>query len=295
MIKGRVTVIIPVFNRIDYLEETINSVVEQDYSDIELIVIDDGSTDGGFELLQEIQSQYEMVLLFHEGRINRGQSAAINLGLKQSTGEFIAILDSDDLFLPNKLSIQVKALEENPDVGLVYGRGKAIDSKGVFLYDMLDVSHIETNDPNKMLLDCYFLLPQNSLVRSAVYDEVGQFDEELRSGQDHDMLIRMAEVAKFLYISKYFFCYRRHENSISSKGQEIRWRSAFKILNKAKLRYHYERKTLRKRLAVINYRLARALILYKRKRFEAYLRLMCSGLLDPGRAFRVLLGLEKPY
>ena len=71
MIKGRVTVIIPVFNRLDYLEETINSVVEQDYSDIELIVIDDGSSDGSFEFIQKIQSHYEIVLLFHDGRKNR--------------------------------------------------------------------------------------------------------------------------------------------------------------------------------------------------------------------------------
>ena len=295
MIKGRVTVIIPVFNAVEYLKESINSVAEQDYSDIELIVVDDGSTDGSFELLQEIQSQYKMTFLYHEGRINCGSPATINLGLKQSTGEFIAILDSDDIFLPKKISSQAKALEENPDMGLVYGRGKAVNSKGDFLYDILEESHIDTNDPNEMLLNCYFPLPTNSLVRRDVYDQVGRFDESLRSGYDHDMLIRMAEAVKFLFVPIYYFCYRRHESTLSFKAQEIRWRGAFKILNKAKSRYLYERRTLRKRLAVINYRLARALIFYRRNSFEAYLRLMYSGLLDPVRAFRVLLGLEKSY
>ena len=108
------------------------------------------------------------------------------------------------------------------------------------------------------------------------------------------MLVRMAEVANFHFRPDLVFQYRRHSDSISVKGQEVRWRAAFNILDKAKKRYPYRRRTIRKRRAVINYRLAMAFFMYKKNRMEACLRLFWSGLLDPARAFRVLVGLEKP-
>lgn len=288
-----VSVIVPVFNRSFFIKETLESVVVQDFSDIELIVIDDGSTDGSYDLLLDLQKEHNFIMLIHPGRVNRGQSASINLGLKSCTGDYVAILDSDDLFLQGKISSQVKFLDEHPDVGLVYGKGQVIDSSGRFLYDLHDDNHLEKNDPNEMLLDCYFLLPQNSLVRKSVYDQVGMFDENLRSGQDHDMLVRMSEVSRFHFKPDLVFKYRSHPDSISVKGQEVRWRAAFVILDKAKKRYHYKSKTVRKRRAVINFRLAKALLLYKKNRAEAIWRLLWAGLLDPIRGIRVLLGIDK--
>lgn len=289
----KVSVIVPVFNRVAYIRQTLESVFIQDFPAIELIVIDDGSTDGSFELIEQMSEQHGFILLTHPGRANRGQSASINLGIEACTGDYIAILDSDDLFLPGKISAQVNVLQEHPEVGLVYGMGQAIDSEGNYLYTMLGDDHVENNDPNEMLLDCYFLLPQNSLVRKEVYDKVGGFDESLRSGQDHDMLIRMAEVVSFRFEPDLVFQYRRHSDSISSKGQEVRWRAAFVILDKARQRYTYRKSTVRRRRAVINYRLARALLLYRRNRWEACWRLAWAGLLDPTRAVKVLLGVEK--
>ena len=290
----QVSVIIPVYNRVDYIRRTIESVLEQDYPAIELIVIDDGSNDGSYELVAEMARDRGFVHLTHPDRTNRGQSASINLGLETCRGDYIAILDSDDLFLPGKITKQVAFLDEHPEVGLVYGKGQAVDGEGRFLYEMLDDDHVETNDPNAMLLDCYFLLPQNSLVRREVYDRVGGFDESLRSGQDHDMLIRMAEVTTFAFQPELVFQYRRHADSISVKGLETRWRAAMVIRRKAMARYPYRRSTLRKRLAVINFRLANAFFLYKRNRIEGVFRLIYAGLLDPARALRVLVGLEKP-
>ncbi len=291
---NRVSVIIPVFNRVAYIEQTVKSVLNQDYPEVELITVDDGSTDGCFELLQRLGQDGDFMVLTHPGHVNKGQSASINLGLENCTGDYVAVLDSDDLFLPGKISSQVEFLEANPDVGLVYGKGQAVDGDGKFLYDIHDDNHVENNDPNDILLDCYFLLPQNSLVRKEVYEKVGGFDEDLRSGQDHDMLVRMAEVTKFHFVPELVFQYRRHGDSISVKGQETRWRAAFVILEKASRRYPYRRSTIRKRRAVINYRLAKAFFAYKKNRFEACLRLVWSGLLDPVRAVRVISGLEKP-
>ena len=187
-----VSVLVPAFNRAAYIRETVESVLLQDYPRVELIVVDDGSTDGTYEILEEYEEKAELKLLTHPGRENRGQSAALNRALDDASGELIAILDSDDIFLPGKLRAQVDYLHEHPEVGLVYGMGEAVDESGHWLYNIHSPDHTEPNDPNAVLLDCYFSLPVNSLVRRSVYDQVGGFEEEFRAAQDHDMLIRIA-------------------------------------------------------------------------------------------------------
>ncbi len=290
---GLVSVIIPVYNRNNYIAETIMSVLQQDYSDIELICVDDGSDDGSYETLIELSNSHQFKLLTHEGRVNKGQSAALNLGLKNASGEFICILDSDDLFLPSKVSLQVEYLIANKDVGLVYGLGEAIDANGKFLYNILSEDHLEPNDPNAVLLDCYFLLPQNSMVRTSVFREAGFFDESLRAAQDHDMLIRICELTTIHFIPEKFFQYRRHANSISTKGQIKRWSCGFEILKKAKNRYPYNRSTIRKRRAVLSFRLASAYINERKKLGNALVLLASAVLLDPIRSFNVVIGKEK--
>jgi len=292
-VAGRVSVLIPLYNRTAYIDNTIRSVLDQDYPNVELIVVDDGSTDGGDKQVEAYADKGMLTLLRHPGRANKGQSAALNLALKNATGEFVAILDSDDLFMPSKLSAQVQFLNDNPDVGLVYGNGKGVDENGNVLYDINYDRKPEPNDPNAVLLDCYFLLPQNSLVRRSVFDQAGPFDETLRSGQDHDMLIRIAEVARLAHMSADLFRYRRHRDSISATGTETRWRCGLRILAKAEARYPYKRSTRIRRRAVVNFRLAQALLKTRRRLPEALFRFIYSGLLDPARAFRVVTGRER--
>ncbi len=292
-ISGRVSVLIPLYNRVKYIRETLESVLQQDYGNIEIICVDDGSTDGGDKVLAEYASQNRILMLRHPGGVNRGQSASLNLALKHVTGEYIAILDSDDLFVQGKIAKQVAYLQENKHIGLVYGNGQAIDAKGDFLYAISYDGLEEKSDPNEILLDCYFLLPQNSLVRTEVYRVVGLFDEALRAAQDHDMLIRIAETTRVAHISIDSFRYRRHEDSISAKGTERRWRAGLVILHKAMERYPYKKNTLRKRRAVVNFRLAESLLKSRKNYPEAILRLLLSGLLDPVRALKVIFGAEK--
>src|SRR5690606_6588235 len=179
-IEGLVTVLIPLYNRAQYIEETLTSVLNQDYPYIQLIVIDDGSTDGGDKIVERYADEGKLTLLRHPGNVNKGQSAALNLGLASALGEFIAVLDSDDLYVLGKIAKQVEFLNKNPEIGLVYGNGKAIDENGNIIYDINYNNRIEKSDPNEILLDCYFLLPQNSLVRARIYEKVGSFDENLR-------------------------------------------------------------------------------------------------------------------
>src|SRR5687768_9931393 len=121
----KVSVVIPVYNRAKYVGETIESVLSQTYQDFELIVVDDGSTDGSRKVLESFGNR--VTVLEHPNRENRGQSAAINRGLAAARGEFVGMLDSDDLWLPRKLELQVGFLDKHPEIGLVYGNGRAID------------------------------------------------------------------------------------------------------------------------------------------------------------------------
>jgi len=288
-----ISVLISLYNRADYINETINSILNQGYKNIEVIIVDDGSTDGGDLIVQEFAASGKVFLLRHANNENKGQAASLNLGLKHTTGDYIAILDSDDVFLPGKLLNQAEFLDKHPEIGLVYGMGHAINSTGQVIYDILSENHIETNDPNAILLNCYFHLPGGALTRKTAYDQVGSFNESLRSGADHDMQIRIAEKTNFAFQPIRVYCYRRHPESLSIGATEGMWRNGFTILHNAAQRYSYHPSILRKRKAVLNFRLGKALLTNRKNLIEALYRLIISGLLDPFRAFSILLGKEK--
>jgi glycosyltransferase involved in cell wall biosynthesis len=285
----KVSVIIPLYNREKYIAETVQSVLSQTYPNIELIVVDDGSTDNSRQVLDQFGSQ--LILLEHTDRLNKGQSATINLGLLHAIGKYVAILDSDDLFAPEKIRTQVEYLENKNDIGLVYSNGYYIYENGRKPCRFYDQYHEENSNPAKVLLNCYFALPTNALIRRAVFDKTGFFDENLRSGQDHDMAIRVAEVTKLAYIDKMLFFYRRHTDSISVKSADLRWRNGFIILYKAKQRYPYSPNIIRKRRAVLNFRLGQ-IDLENKHYFKATMHFIVSGILNPLRAIRVVIGKE---
>jgi len=287
-----VSVIIPSYNRAAYIEAAISSALDQTYGPVEVIVVDDGSTDGSYEKLQQWEERGELVLLTHPERRNRGQSASINLGIQQAVGSYIAILDSDDMFAKEKLADQVAFLEANPETGMVYGQGHAVDADGNFLFKVPGDGHQEPSDPNRLLLDCYMALPGGSLVRRSVFEKAGLFEESFRAGQDHDMAIRIMEATKCAYLPKLAFYYRKHDDSISVKGLERRWLTGLEILRRANERYPYMRSTIRKRKAVLQFRLGQT-YWRERRKAKALPHLVSSGLLDPARALMVLIGREQ--
>ncbi|HIK58842.1 MAG: glycosyltransferase [Verrucomicrobiales bacterium] len=288
--EQKVTVIIPCYNREDFIQKTIDSALNQSYPYIEIVVVDDGCTDSSRKIVDSYRSKIRV--LEHPGRMNKGQSSAINLAMHSTDGGYIAILDSDDFWEPDKVKIQVNYLENNPGIDLIYVNGHAVDEKGRKLYQIFQSDHIETNDPEKVLLNCYLSIPSNSLVRRAAFISAGDFDENLRSAQDHDMAVRLAETATFAFINKDLWFYRRHPNTQSQKHAKRRWEMAFLILKKAFKRYPYGLSVRRKRLAVINFRIGQC-FLAEGRFLMAIARFLISGLLDPVRAMRVLFRLEQ--
>lgn len=288
-VTPRVSVIIPCYNREQYLAVAVQSVLDQTWPNIEVLVVDDGSTDGSRDVLASFGDKIR--ILTHPGGVNRGQSASINLGIQSSDGTYIAILDSDDWWAPEKLRKQVEYLESHPDVGLVYGNGYQVNADGSPRWRIYTSSHEEHSDPARVLADCYFLVPNNALVRRSVFEKTGGFDESLRAAQDHDMAIRIAEVTNLGYIAEDVFFYRRHDDSISKRGTKTRWTNGFYILEKAAKRYPYKPQDLRRRRAVLHFRMGQ--VLWGEGAYIGaswhFLRSLYS---DPARSVRVLAGRE---
>jgi len=284
-----VSVVIPCFNQERYIDETIQSVLNQTWPNIELIIIDDGCKDGSRTVLESFGER--LTILEHPGRVNKGQSAAINLGLRQSRGEYLGILDSDDLFVPDKIEKQMRFLENNPDFGLVYSNGMYIDENGKEVCKMLYGNHSPPSGPEQVLLSSCYNVPSNSLFRRSVFDKVGFLDESLRSAQDHDYAIRIAEVTRIGYIDECLWKYRRHGGSISNNRTMERWKNGFKILEAARKRHPYPVSTIRQRKAILNARLGQCYLQEKRYFWAGY-HLLLAGLLDPLRSLRVITGRE---
>jgi glycosyltransferase involved in cell wall biosynthesis len=228
----RVSVIIPTYNRVPYLGDAIRSVLAQSAEGVEIIVVDDGSTDGTEELVRA----------FHAGVIflrvpHRGQPAATrNRGLEAARGDFIALLDSDDLFLPGKLTAQCAALAAHPDVAFVYSNGYFFrDDPDAPISRVLDGLPTPSGDGFADLLRGNFLVPAVTLVRRSCLDAVGAFDEALtlRGVEDYDLWLRLAARFPILYVPGDVAAIRRHADNLSRNPATIRM-GALQVLEKTR-------------------------------------------------------------
>jgi len=207
----RVSVIIPTYNRANLISETIDSVLDQTYKDYEIIVIDDGSTDN----TQEVLSLYgERIKIIQQN--NQGQGPARNTGIKSSRGEWIAFLDSDDLWKPNKLKEQVDFLKNKPNLAWVYSDAEVFeDTTGLMLYSFGERQRLYEGDILEKLLIQDFIPSPTPLINKKVFEHVGYF-LNYESAQDWDMWIRIAEYYPIGLISESLALYRKHPGNITS-------------------------------------------------------------------------------
>nr|WP_298122800.1 glycosyltransferase [uncultured Pseudoxanthomonas sp.] len=184
-----VSVIIPTYNRRDLLPRAIDSVLAQTRSIDEIIVVDDGSTDGTADMLQARYGER----VKHVWQSNAGVSAARNHGLRLARGRYLALLDSDDEWLPEKTALQVAFLESRPDFGMVVCDVERIDGD----YRHIDVFHRrdvirEDGWALRWLLHNPALIPASVMLRRQVVDQLGGFDETLRTAEDLEFHLRVA-------------------------------------------------------------------------------------------------------
>jgi glycosyltransferase involved in cell wall biosynthesis len=175
-----ISVVIGVYNAEPYLAEAVDSVLMQDYRPLELIVVDDGSTDGS----REVAQRYEEVRLIQQA--NAGNGSARNTGLQAATGEFLAFLDADDRFTPGKLSLQMRALDEDPDLDMVFGHVQE------FVSPELDEETRATIRP-PAATPMPWTAPNLMLIRRASFDRVGLFSTAVRVGVTVDWFARADE------------------------------------------------------------------------------------------------------
>lgn len=190
-----VSVIIPVFNSEETLRATLDSVIAQTYKNIEIILIDDGSTDSSEEIIRKVKGLniYPILYFYQE---NKGVSAARNAGIKKATGKYIAFLDSDDLWVPEKIQTQVGLIEKNPTIDLL-ATNKEKDTFKKFLWtEIKELMPISLN----LMLYKNFLLTSTTMFKRSLVEDIGYFDEQMNYSEDMDYFCRFAEYHNcFLY------------------------------------------------------------------------------------------------
>lgn len=207
-----VSVIVPAYNAEKTILETIQSIQAQTFSDFELIVINDGSSDRTVELLSTINDPRLKVFSYENG----GLPVARNRGIQGATGEFITFIDADDLWKPQKLEAQLKALHEYPEAGVAYSWTAFIDENSNFLYAW-EPLHWQGNVYPQLLIRNFISSGSNILVRRQIIQAAGEFDPHLRSVEDWDYYLRLAALAPFAVVPEYHILYRRSTQSMTSK------------------------------------------------------------------------------
>ncbi len=222
-----VSVIIPVYNGEKTIQETIESVLNQTFIDLELIVINDGSQDATLKLVERIQDSRINVFSYP----NAGQSTSRNRGIALATGEYISFIDADDLWTPDKLEAQLKALQANPKAAVAYSWTDWIDESS----QLLGKGSHNTEQGEvfaKLLLNDFVANGSNVLIRRQALNEVGDFDASVTPAEDWDMWLRLAVHYEFVAVQSSQILYRISPNSASFNVWQMET-SSLRVIEKA--------------------------------------------------------------
>ena len=221
-----VSVVIATFNMGQYLPDAVDSVLAQSWENLEVIVVDDGSTDDTADQMARFKTDSRVRYIQTE---NRGQPRAKNRGLAETTGDFIGFCDADDLWHPRKLSIQMP-LFTSKDVGVVYSDVSYIDQAGNHLTKPSPYERYSGRVTHHLIIK-NFVPFGTAIIRRACIDKNGDFDEDISMGIDWDLWLRYSVDWKFQYSSFNTYIYRIWPGQMSTNYRG-RYENAFKILTK---------------------------------------------------------------
>ncbi len=200
---ARISIITPSFNQGMYIEETIQSVLAQDYPDIEYWVFDGGSTDNTLEILKRYKDR-----LFSQSEKDSGQTAAIAKGFQKATGDIFYWLNSDDTLLPGTISRVMEVFETRPEIALAYGQAHYIDETGQI------IGRYPAEPFNFERLAMFDFIPQPSaFFRRKAFEDIGGLDQSLSYGMDYDLWIRITKHYPAYYLPVCLSTYRLHSAS----------------------------------------------------------------------------------
>lgn len=231
----KVSVYIPAYNAVEYIEEAIESALNQTYTDLEVVVVNDGSTDSTGELLDSMFGNHPRVTIIHQE--NGGISSASNTAIRNCKGEYILQLDSDDALLPEAAEMLVAVLEKN-DVGFVYGDAYLTDSEGIAYGRAYSWSMY---DRYKLLEGMMIHHPR--MFRKRDFNRVSGFDTNLSNAVDYDIYLKLAEVTDGYHLQTPLYLYRQHNTNTSKVNTTAQDKNNHACINAA-----FERLGLKKRV-----------------------------------------------
>jgi GT2 family glycosyltransferase len=223
-----ISVVIPTYNAERTILNTVESVQKQTFSDIEILLINDGSTDQTLDLIQHISDQRLKIFSYE----NAGLPVTRNRGVSHAAGEFISFIDADDLWTPDKLELQLLALQQHPEAGVAYSwTSYFIDGQetSIFPYDSISLNG---NVYSKILVNNFVASGSNILVRRKVVESLGGFEPTLRACEDWDFYIRLAAKWDFVVVPKHQILYRQSSNAMTSQV-DIMEKEALRVVERA--------------------------------------------------------------
>jgi glycosyltransferase involved in cell wall biosynthesis len=208
--NAKVSVIMPVLNGERFIDEAIQSIVDQTYKNVEVVIVDDGSTDRTYRRIQKFQTQVKICYVRHS--VPHGIAPSMNDGVRHATGDLIAFLDHDDAWLPEFLETQTRYLEEHADVAMVHCDFQTMDVEGKIIEQSVATCRGRQRPSGYVFPQLFtdsFIVGNSVLIRRECFMRLGLFDESLRWG-DYLMWLRIARHYKIDYVSRVLTKYRQH-------------------------------------------------------------------------------------
>ena len=255
---SRVSVIIPTYNREKFIVNCVQSVLAQSWPACEIIVVDDGSIDGTYTNLKKLGFQSvttrktDLRYIYQE---NRGVSAARNLGIKESNGEYIALLDSDDIWLPTKLELQIGALVKNK------AQVRLCHTDEIWIRNGIRVNPHKKHKKKggEVFLNCLKICcisPSSVVLHKSIFDDIGVFDENLPACEDYDFWLRYCANEEVIFIEEHLIIKNGgHKNQLSSYHwgmDRFRLYALEKLVNDVELRSSYRHHAMREIINKLN-------------------------------------------
>ncbi len=214
----KISIIIPVYNGANYLREAIDSALAQTYKNIEVIVVNDGSTDNG--KTEEVAKSYGYKLRYYH-KDNGGVASALNFGIREMQGDYFSWLSHDDVYYPNKIETQINYLKNEDKNVILYSDYDIIDSESNYIRTD-HIRHIEPHDFRQALIIGHPIHGCTALVPKACFKKTGYFSENLKVVQDYDLWFRMATNCTFKHIPEVLIKWRIHPEQGTHSMESIR-------------------------------------------------------------------------
>jgi glycosyltransferase involved in cell wall biosynthesis len=227
---ARVSVIIPMYNGSQYISSAVQSARNQTFEDLEILLVDDASTDGTLTEVEPHLTDRRLKLIRNSR--NLGIPATKNKALGLATGEYIAFLDQDDIWLPNKIEAQLSILTQQANIGLMASAVYFINERGDLIgKKILDVEETQPPLGIRRLLRGNFITNSSAMIRRSCVDKVGYFNENLRGSDDYDMWVRIAEHYGIYYLKKVLIKKRLHNSNFSEQNINMMLQGKLTIIN----------------------------------------------------------------